>query len=99
MDNRAFLSSSQDFNMADTKETFELRKNSKITPNYSGGRKRYFPLKFLSLGNLKPRSLSTLFLQIKRLVDYSLILKHLRALAFQTFDQSRCLDVLCILIS
>ena len=55
MDNRAFLSSSQDFNMADTKETLELnklplRKNSKITQNSSGGKKRYFPLKFLSLG-------------------------------------------------
>ena len=52
MDNRAFLSSSQDFNMADTKETLELnlRNNSKITQNSSGGKKRYFPLKFLSLG-------------------------------------------------
>ena len=58
MDNRAFQSSSQEVNMADTKNTLELddlrlRKNSKQT-NSNGGRKRYCPLKFG--GHLKPRS-------------------------------------------
>ena len=37
-------------------------------------------------------------LQISRLLDCFIFLEHWRALAFQTFNQSRCLDVLCILI-